>query len=57
MVRRRVAPAAAALAAALLVLAACSNPIDFNAEVEDKVMTAKDLYLAVVSVTPAKNSN
>ncbi|HOX30848.1 MAG TPA: Ig-like domain-containing protein [Spirochaetales bacterium] len=56
MVRRRVAPAAAALAAALLVLAACSNPIDFNAEVEDKVMTAKDLYLEVVSVTPAKNS-
>jgi len=46
--------AALAAACSLVALSTCSNPIDFNAEVEDQVKLANDKYLEVVSVTPAK---
>jgi hypothetical protein len=54
MVRRRLILAAGA---ALLALATCSNPIDFNAAVEDSVKVGKDMYLKVVAVTPAKGDS
>lgn len=48
--------AAAVLAAAVLALATCSNPVDLVEAATVEVMKANDRYLEVVSTTPVNNA-
>ena len=40
----------------MITLSTCVNPFNWLAEVSDEVMLAKDMYLQVNEVTPAKNT-